>query len=187
MGSVSKKGLLERVRRSKQAREQLVESNVGETVAFQIRALRESREMTQTELAKAAGMTQNNLSRLESPEYGKHSVSSLKKIAHAFDVAIEVRFVPFSQYIDWLSGTPRVDEGISPEAMAVPSFAKEEKSGVLEATVKVWTSVIAVGGVVSQTSAPGRLLASSPTPQNNLPADGAIYAASSAFGGKVVA
>lgn len=91
--------------------------------------------MTQTELAVAAGMGQNNLSRLENPDYGKHTISSLKRIADALDVALVVRFVPFSQYIDWLSGTPRMDGGISPSSLAVPSFEDEAKAGVFERTV----------------------------------------------------
>jgi len=90
--------------------------------------------MSQADLACAAGMTQNNLSRLESPDYGKQTISSLKRIAEALDVALVVRFVPFSQYIDWLSGTPRIDEGISPNALAVPSFEMEEKNNLIEAS-----------------------------------------------------
>lgn len=128
MSSVSKKGLLERIRRGRKARAILVDSNLAEGIAFQIRATRDAQELTQGELAQAAGMSQNNLSRLEDPGYGKHTISSLKRIAEALDVALVVRFVPFSQYIDWLSGTPRLDEGLRPEAMAVSSFESEEKN-----------------------------------------------------------
>jgi transcriptional regulator with XRE-family HTH domain len=74
-------------------------------------------------------MSQNNISRLENPEYGKHTISSLKRIAEALDVALVVRLVPFSQYIEWVSGTPNLDKGISPEALAVPSFEDEERAG----------------------------------------------------------
>ena len=91
--------------------------------------------MTQAELARESGMTANNLSRLESPDYGKQTISSLKRIADALDVALVVRFVPFSQYIDWLSGTPRTDEGISPSSLAVYSFEKEEEENLLEERV----------------------------------------------------
>jgi transcriptional regulator with XRE-family HTH domain len=90
--------------------------------------------MSQIDLAREAGMTPNNLSRLESPDYGKQTISSLKRIAEALDVALVVRFVPFSQYIDWLSGTPRIDEGISPNSLAVPSFEKEEEEDLIEAS-----------------------------------------------------
>jgi transcriptional regulator with XRE-family HTH domain len=109
-----------------------VESNLEKGIAFQIRATRDRQGMTQAELAETAGMGQNNVSRLESPEYGKHTMSSLKRIADALDVALVVRFVPWSQYIDWLSGTPRFDRGLTADALAVPSFEDEEGAGLIE-------------------------------------------------------
>jgi transcriptional regulator with XRE-family HTH domain len=135
VSSLSKAGLLRRIRRGKKDRAKLVASNLDKGIAFQIRATRENRPWTQDDLAGAAGMGQNNISRLESPEYGKHTISSLKRIAEALDVALVVRFVHFSQYVDWLSGTPHLDEGLSPKALAVPSFEDEEKSGKYERQV----------------------------------------------------
>ncbi len=138
MSSNSRKGLVERLRRGKRARARLIESNLAETIAFQIRATRDARGMTQANLARDAGMTQNNISRMESEEYGKHSITSLKRIAEAFDVALDVRFVPYSQYIDWLSGTPHLDKGISPEALAVPGFDDENRHGVYDSEPKIY-------------------------------------------------
>ena len=83
-------------------------------------------------------MAQNNVCRLENPDYGKYTISSLKRIAEAMDVALVVRLVPFSQYIDWLSGTPHRDEGLRPESLAVPSFEEESKSGVFEREIAYW-------------------------------------------------
>jgi transcriptional regulator with XRE-family HTH domain len=109
--------------------------------------------MTQANLARESGMTPNNLCRLESPDYGKQTISSLKRIADALDVALVVRFVPFSQYINWLSGTPFWDDGLRPEALAVPSFADEEKDGQFDLGARcsqVFTSATvtaAIGGV----------------------------------------
>lgn len=79
MSLISKKSLLERIRRSPKARARLVENNLAEGIAFQIKATRDKRKMTQADLARDTGMTQNNISRMESPEYGKHSISSLKE------------------------------------------------------------------------------------------------------------
>jgi len=132
----SRRGLLERIRRGRKTRAQLVASNLSEGIAFQIRATRDAQEMTQADLARESGMTPNNLSRLESPDYGKQTISSLKRIADALDVALVVRFVPFSQYIDWLSATPYLDEGLRPEALAVPRFEDEEKNGRHEVQVR---------------------------------------------------
>ncbi len=142
MGSVSKKSLIERLRRGKKTRDRLVESNLAETIAFQIRATRNTCGWTQAELAQETGMTQNNISRMESPEYGKYSIASLRRIAAAFDVALEVRFVPFSQYIHWLSGTEYQDKGLRPEAMAVKDFESEEASGVYDAAPVTYYGII---------------------------------------------
>jgi transcriptional regulator with XRE-family HTH domain len=132
MSLLSRANLLNRVRRSKESRKRLVDSNLSKGIAYQIKAMRDAQNITQADLARESGMTPNNLSRLESPDYGKQTISSLKRIADALDVAIVVRFVPFSQYIDWLSGTTRFDEGLTAKALAVPSFNEEEEAGLIE-------------------------------------------------------
>jgi len=55
MSLISRRGLLQRIRRGKQARAQLVASNLSEGIAFQIRATRDAQEMTQAELARSLG------------------------------------------------------------------------------------------------------------------------------------
>jgi transcriptional regulator with XRE-family HTH domain len=150
--------LLRRIRRSKDARSNLVASNLDKGIAFQIRATRDKRQITQTELAEAAGMTQNNVSRLESPEYGKHTLSSLKRIADALDVALVVRFVPFSQYIDWLSATPYLDHGLVPESLAVPSFKEEEEQGACEQSVAFFGVIQNIRATNSLTPLPPKSL-----------------------------
>ena len=117
--------LLTQLQRGRHARAGMVAANLSEGIAFQIRATRDAQGITQAALAEDTGMSQNNISRLENPEYGKHTVSSLKRIADALDVALVVRLVPFSQYIDWLSGRPYLDRGISVTALAVPEYAKD--------------------------------------------------------------
>ncbi len=139
MSLLSKAGLLNRIRRGRKDRARLVESNLDKGITFQIRSTREKRAWTQGELARAAGMSQNNFSRLEQPDYGKYTISSLKRIAEALDVALVVRFVPFSQYVDWLSGTPCLDEGLRPEALAVPSFEDEERNRKYESRVTYYS------------------------------------------------
>ena len=136
MSLISRNGLLQRIRRGKKTRTQLVESNLSEGIAFQIRATRNKQKKSQVDLAREVGMTPNNLSRLESPDYGKQTISSLKRIADALDVALVVRFVTFSQYIDWLSGTQYLDEGLCQEALAVQGFEDEERVGRYDTNVK---------------------------------------------------
>lgn len=125
----SKQSLIERIRRGKLSRSKLVESHLRKAIAFQLRALRDREQWSQQHLAEAAGMTQNAISRLESPSYGKHTITTLKRMAEVFDVALVVRFVPFSQFIDWISGTPFLDSGLSTTALAVQSYSMEEVAG----------------------------------------------------------
>jgi transcriptional regulator with XRE-family HTH domain len=118
----SRKGLIERLNKSEEARERFVSSHVDKGCAYQIREMREQRGLSQTELGEMAGMNQNAIHRLESPDYGKATISTLKRVAAAFDVALIVRFVPFSQLVDWVSGRPYIDYGLSSDSLAVPSF-----------------------------------------------------------------
>jgi len=131
----TKKALLARLHRGYEARKKFVESQISNGIAFQIRALRSRERWNQSELAEKVGTTQNQIYRLEKPSVTKPTISTLKKIAAAFDVALVVRFVPFSQLVDWVSGTPFLDTGLSTKAFAVPSF--ETENALFEAGVMI--------------------------------------------------
>lgn len=62
-------------------------------VSLQLYNLREKRGMTQADLAKAAGTTQQVISRIESSGYENHSRRTLEKIASALGARIEIRIV----------------------------------------------------------------------------------------------
>jgi transcriptional regulator with XRE-family HTH domain len=68
-------------------------------IATQIKVLREEREMTQSTLAKRAEMLQPRLSVMENADYSSWSVSTLKRLARAFDLALSVKFEAFSDVI----------------------------------------------------------------------------------------
>jgi len=38
---------------------------------------------------------------MENPDYGKYSITTLLELAAAFDVALVVRFAPFSELLEW--------------------------------------------------------------------------------------
>ena len=124
--------MIERLRRGHGARHKLVESHLSRTIAYQVRAIRERLGWSQAQLAEEVGSNQNAIYRLESPHYGKATLTTLKKVATAMDVALVVRFVPFSELIDWVSGTPRIDNGLDYAMLAAPAFEIEEKDGVFE-------------------------------------------------------
>ncbi len=119
MSLASKMKLLAKLKR-KAYRDAYVEEHVRTSLPFQIRALREQRDWTQGALAEELKTTQTAVSRLENPEYGKLSLNSLYKLASAFDVALLVKFVPFSRLIEEFKDA-------SPQALSAASFENELK------------------------------------------------------------
>jgi transcriptional regulator with XRE-family HTH domain len=109
----------------KEYRDLFVEQHINRTLAFQIRATRESQEMKQEDLGKRVGMAQGRISVIEDPNYGNLTIKTLKRVASALDVALVVRFVPFSEFLDWVAGVPHEVKGLTPESMAVPEFKKD--------------------------------------------------------------
>ena len=128
MSSSSRASLIKRLGRGRESRAQFVSSHIDKTISFQLRAIRERQELSQEKLAEMSGMNQNAISRLESDWYAKATLSTLKRLAAALDVALIVRFVPFGQLVDWVTGNPFVDTGLSTPALAVPSFDEEMSS-----------------------------------------------------------
>jgi transcriptional regulator with XRE-family HTH domain len=133
----SKEILVQRLQRGRTARARFVESNISKALAFQTRALREKEGWSQQYLAEKIGSNQNAVYRAENPNYGKQTVTTLKKIAAAFDVGLAVRFVPFSELVDWVSETPRTIVGLTTEALTVPSFGSEDAAGVFDAKGRI--------------------------------------------------
>jgi DNA-binding XRE family transcriptional regulator len=118
---------LKRLARSPEARAKFVESQISNGIAFQIRAMRKKHDWLQSMLAEKVGTTQNQIYRLENPATIKPRISTLKRIAAVFDVALVVRFVPFSQVIAWASGISFTDKGLSTSSLAVLSFDDEQR------------------------------------------------------------
>lgn len=87
-------------------------------IATQIKVLREQRGWTQTELAQMAGMKQSRISALENVNYDAWSVSVLRRLASAFDVALDVRFESFGDLIYEI-------ERFSRESLQVVSFEND--------------------------------------------------------------
>lgn len=78
-------------------RQAYMESAVQQDIAWQIKINRESRKLSQGELAKRIGSTQSAISRAEDTTYGRHRIETLTKIAKAFDCALQVKFIPYSK------------------------------------------------------------------------------------------
>jgi transcriptional regulator with XRE-family HTH domain len=126
----SREGLCRRLRKGPEARSKFVESHLNKELAFQLRSLRDNAELSQEELATRVGMTQNAISRLENPNYGRATLTTLRRLAATYDVGLVVRFVPFSQLVDWETGTAYIERGLRPESMDVQTFEQEAGQGV---------------------------------------------------------
>lgn len=119
METHAKKTLLIKLQ-NKKYRDAYVSAHVRNGIPYQIRALRDQRKWSQGELEKRSGKPQNVISRLEDPNYGKMSIPTLLDLAAAFDVALLVKFVPFSQLLSEV-------KDLSPEALSAQSFGEEQK------------------------------------------------------------
>lgn len=100
---------------SKKFRDAFVASRVSNTLALQIRVMRQERGWSQAHLAKLLGTSQNAVYRLESPQYGKPSLATLKRLASIFDVGLSVWFSPFSTLVDRAMN-------LSTDDLLVPTF-----------------------------------------------------------------
>ena len=63
-------------------------------VAIQLAALRKASGMSQKELAKRVGTSQQQISRLESPAYEGHSLSMLRRVADILDAKVHLEIIP---------------------------------------------------------------------------------------------
>lgn len=65
-------------------------------VALQITVLRKRAGLSQKELARTLRTTQQQISRLESPDYEGHSLSMLRRVARALHAEMHVTLEPVS-------------------------------------------------------------------------------------------
>lgn len=116
--------------KDKKYREAYVSNSVDVGVAIQIKALREHRKpkpWTQSDLATHANMQQERISVLENPSHSP-TLSTLKKLANAFDIGLIVRFVPISELVkhqlDLSSESHQIN--LPSDSSGIPSFDQED-------------------------------------------------------------
>jgi transcriptional regulator with XRE-family HTH domain len=108
-------------------RKAFVASQINVSVPFQIRALMKAHGWTQERLAEKTGMRQPSISGLMTPGKTRPNIETLRRLAEAFDCALAVRFVPFSELAEW-------SEKFDPETFNVPDFEHDSKSQGAAAT-----------------------------------------------------
>ncbi|WP_431107628.1 helix-turn-helix domain-containing protein [Variovorax paradoxus] len=75
-----------------------MEATVENLIAWGVRINRESRNLTQAQLAARMGTKQSAISKLEDSDGGDVQLSKLIKAAHALDVALIVKFVSYPEF-----------------------------------------------------------------------------------------
>ena len=105
-------------RDDKSYRHAYADESLNLSIATQIKVLREQREMRQKDLAELAGMKQSMISRYENVNYSSWSINTLKKLAEAFDVMLDVRFRSFRDLVT-------LTQGFSRQSLEVPPFSKD--------------------------------------------------------------
>lgn len=105
-----------------------MEATVEQDIAFQIESNRRARGMSQADLAKAIGTRQSAIARLEDSTYGRHSLATLMKVAHAFDCALRVSLISYSRLAEEVADT-------SDDALYAAPF--ESERALLEYWVQV--------------------------------------------------
>lgn len=106
--------------KDKEYREAFVAEQINVGIPFQIKAIRNQRKWSQKKLGEQVHevMKQEQISRLEDPNYASVTISTLKKLASAFDVGLMVRFVPISYLIEW-------ELRLTSESLKVVSFDED--------------------------------------------------------------
>lgn len=96
-------------------------AHVGDFLAMQVHSLRAHRGWTQKRLALESGHTQPQISNFET-NCENVNLATLHKLAEAFDVALIVKFVPFSE-MGRESMSARAD-------IAIPSYEEEAPDAI---------------------------------------------------------
>jgi hypothetical protein len=114
---------------NKKFRDAFVSEHIRNGIPFQIRAMREERKWTQGKLGESADKPRNVITRIEDPNYGKLTITTLLEIASAFEVALLVKFVPFHKLLREYEDTSSVSlsvSGVSQEARQLAKWAREK-------------------------------------------------------------
>lgn len=98
------------------------------SLAFQIKALRLQRGWSQKDLARYAGLKQSQISAMEQADHASWTIRTLRKLAEAFDLALNVRFESFGWLLEDALATGR-------DALERPSFEDDPIFAVASTTV----------------------------------------------------
>src|ERR1035441_7919637 len=90
-----------RLLESRENREGFIRAKLNHLIPSQIRALRLKWDWTQNKLAEESDMKQARVSAMEKPGEVNFSLETLIRLAAAYRVALQVRFVSYSKLSKW--------------------------------------------------------------------------------------
>jgi len=105
--------------KNREFREAFVQQNVFSSIAHQIQINRLERNWSQKDLAERLGTSQSAISRYEDSSYGKYSLDTLFRIASAFDIGIQIRFVSWTKVVGDAEAWDPSEDYIQPFDMEV--------------------------------------------------------------------
>lgn len=120
--------------RDKEYRDAFISAHISNTISAQIHAMRKARNWTQSELALRCDMKQSRISALEGPDFENVEISTLQRLASAFDVALSVRFVPFSEIAKASTSMTHSDFRVadfSGDSLAAPNLSPDKKPMII--------------------------------------------------------
>jgi transcriptional regulator with XRE-family HTH domain len=100
------------------ARKDFAEDFLDSYISLQIKALRLQRGWSQEDLAQRLGTGQSMISRLENANNSSWTIATLKKLASAFELPLDVEFGKWSDLVDRSSNLSR-------ESLERPSFSDD--------------------------------------------------------------
>jgi transcriptional regulator with XRE-family HTH domain len=110
---------------------------VNAQVAAQIKINRETRDMSQQDLADAIGTKQSGISRLENVNYSSWRIESLRKLARAFGLWLDISFREFGDLPSRVESFNR-DNLSKRKFEDDPAFAAHEKAKTDERATSVY-------------------------------------------------
>ncbi len=140
---------LRRNLRDTEYRHGYADEHLNLTLSTQIKMLREQRGWSQAQLASKIGTKQTGVSRLENVNYSRWSISTLRKIARAFDLRLKVSLEVFGSLWEDVQGASR-------SSLQRPAFEDDPEfsdSAVPQAPVSIWISGEPPTSAVSTNSA----------------------------------
>jgi len=118
----AKRQMLQNLQTGKEYRFAFVEESIRARLTAQIKAMRDQREWDYKKFSDEIGKKVSWAYRLEDPNQAPPTIPTLVHVAQAFDVGLDVRFLPFSELLDDVTT-------LRPESFRVESFDEEIKAG----------------------------------------------------------